>query len=137
MEEVKQQSVPAIKYKNLNDRNFIDALRGLVNFKTDNFKVSYKLRKILDKVDAESAMAQKLWADAALKLEWEDLEGGGKKPKDPEAYKKAEADFLDVTADFSNCRRVHINELLGHKISGLELKALEPILEGLEELEGD
>lgn len=127
-------AVPAIKYRHLNDQNFINALKGLVNFKTDNFKVSYKLTKILDKVDAESSVAQKLWADAALKLEWEDVEGGGKKPKDPVKYKETEASFLDVDCDFSNCRRVNIHELLGYQLSAVEMKALEPILDGLDEL---
>jgi hypothetical protein len=135
MELVKEPSVPVLKYKTLNDQNFINALRNLVNFKTDDFKVGYKLSKILDKVDSQSEIAQKAWVAVGSKLEWEDVEGGDRKPKDPSAYQKAENDFLEIECDFGNCRKVAITELLGYKFSAVEIKALAPILDGLEELD--
>ena len=129
-----------LTYKTLNDRNFIEAMRGLVNHKFDAFTTSYKLSRILDKIDSESKVASKLWSDHLNKVEWQETKNEegkviSKKPANEEEFKKMEEQFLSLPVDFGKWGKVHINELLGYKMTPVEMMALEPVLEGLELLE--
>lgn len=131
-----------LTYKTLNDRNFIEAMRTLVNHKFDAFTTSYKLSRILDKVDSESKAAAELWNKHLSKLEWTETKNDegvvvSKKPADEEEYKKMESEFLSLPVDFGKWGKVHVNELIGCKLSPIEMMALEPVLDGLETLEGE
>lgn len=129
-----------ITYKTLNDRNFIEAMRGLVNHKFDAMTTSYKVGRLLDKIDSESKVASKLWSESVSKIEWVETKNEegvvtAKKPANEEEYKKMETEFLSLPVDFGKWTKLHVNELVGYKFTPVEMLALEPVLEGLEILE--
>lgn len=124
-----------LSFKNLNDQAFIGAIRGLVNHKFDSLQTAYKVKKILDKVDSESKKAGELWQQEYAKLEMVEGESGHKEPKDKEAFKKLEQDFLATKCDVGNRFKLHINEIIGYKLSAVDMMALEPVLEGFDVLE--
>lgn len=126
-----------LTFRNLNDQNFIQAMRGLVNHKFDAMTTAYKLKKIIDKVDSESKKASELWAQEYAKLEMEEIpdSGGLKKPKDAEAFAKFQEEFLNTPCEVGNRFKLHINEVVGYKMSAVDLMALAPILEGYDVLE--
>ena len=132
-----------LTFKQLNDRAFIESVRGLVNHKFDAFTTAYKLKKIMDKIDSESKKAGDLWQQEYNKLEMEEVAPEGapegtpkmKRPKDPEAFKKFQDQFLETKCEVGNRYKLHINEILGYKLSAVEMVTLEPILEGFDVLE--
>ena len=127
-----------LKYENLNDAGFIGALKGLVNHKTDDFTLAYKLKKILDKVNAESTKAGKEWDKKLATVEYTEVENNGRKekqPKDMEAFEKMQAEFTALECEVGNQFKVHFNEIVGYKMSAADMLCLEPILTGYDVLE--
>jgi hypothetical protein len=127
-----------LTYENLNDANFIGALKGLVNYKTDDFTVAYKLKKILDKVNADSLKAGKEWDKKIAALEYVEVEQNGKKtkqPKDMPAFEKMQEEFVATKCEVGNYFKIHFNEIIGYKLSAADMLGLEPILTGYDVLE--
>lgn len=127
-----------LKYEHLNDAGFIGALKDLVNFKTDDFTLVYKLEKILGKVESDSAKAGNEWAKLLKNVELVEVEENGKKtkkPKDEAAYEKLMAEFVATPCTVGNYFKVHFNEIIGYKMSAADMRALKPILTGYEVLE--
>ena len=126
-----------LTFKTLNDQGFISAMRGLVNHKFDAMTTAYKLKKIIDKVDSESKKAGELWSQEYSKLELVEIpdSGGQKQPKDQEAFSKFQEEFLSTPCEVGNRFKLHVNEIVGYKLSAVDLMALAPILTGYDVLE--
>jgi hypothetical protein len=127
-----------LSYKNLNDRNFIEAVKGLVNHKWDAMTTAYKLKKIMDKIDSESKKAHDLFMQEYKKIEMVETGEGEEKikvPKDPSAFNKMQEEFLNLKCDVGNRPKIRVHELLGYKFSALDLVTLEPIIADIDSLE--
>ena len=132
------KSIPIeLKFKDLQDNNFINTLKGLVNHKFDDFTTAYALKKILDKIDSESAHASKLWHSHVSKLELVPTTDGStpNEPVDKEAFKKFSDNFAETKCEVGNRFKLHINDLIGYKLSAVEMGALTPVVYGFEVLE--
>ena len=128
-----------LTFENLNDPQFIESVRGLVNHKWDAMTTAYRLKKIMDKIDSESKKASELWKQEYNKLEMEEItsEHGApiKRPKNPTAYEAFQRDFLATKCEVGNRYKLHVNDLIGYKFSAVDMVKLEPIMEGFEVLE--
>lgn len=123
-----------LKYKDINNHNFVQGLRTLVNTPF-HLKMSYQIGRIQDKIMTESKVAQAEWQRLVTsKVEWVG-EGENKTPKDLEAFKKLEQEFLDLSFKIDKWKKIHVQDIHVAKLKPLEMLALEPILEGLETLE--
>lgn len=124
-----------LTYKDINNQAFIQGLRMLVNHKWDAFTTAYRFKRLMDKVDSESKKAFSAWdVISKTQIEWEG-EGKDAKPKDIPKYQQFEAEFLATEFDCGKWHKFSIQELLGVKLSAVDLGALEPIIDGLDELE--
>lgn len=128
-----------LKYKNLKDHLFIESLKVLVNHKTTDLTVSYRLKRILDLIDSESNKAQNMWNKLAKEVEYLPTDPNNEKspkiPKDPLAFAKMEADFEDTLCEERNIFKLSVNDIVGASLSAVDLLALDPVLEGWEVLE--
>jgi hypothetical protein len=127
-----------LTYENLNDQGFMGALKGLVNHKFDAFTTTYKIKKILDKVNSESKKAGAEWEKKLASIEMVEVENNGRKdrqPKDMAAFERMQEEFVLTKCDVGNHYKIHFNEILGYKMSAADMLGLEPILTGYDVLE--
>lgn len=124
-----------LKYKDINDRAFIDGLKTLVNHPF-HLKTGYHIGRIQDKVMSESKAAQMAWKEILTKkVEFNVDEAGNKTtPKDMVALQILEQEFLDIEFTIDK-KKVYVEDIIAAQLKPLELMALTPILEGLELLE--
>ncbi len=132
----KQEEKIELTYAELQNQAFIGAIRKLVNTELP-LQLGYKLSRIKDKLESESKLAQKAWAEIMEKrIEWNQDESGKKTtPKDKEAADKLLAEWMNVKFDFGKWTKIYVQDLHTAKLTPLELEALKPILSGLETLE--
>lgn len=128
-----------MSFRTLNDPQFIQSLKGLVNHKFDDFTVAYKLTKIMNLAESQSEIASNLWNKHQSKIEFvpvdETQPEGPKKPKNMSAFKDFEEGFLNTKCDVGNRHKIEVSDLVGYKLSAVDMVVLKPILTGFEALE--
>lgn len=127
-----------LSYKDINKAAFLDGISKLADTPF-HLKTAYHIGRINDKVKSELNHAQVLWAKEIGKIEWEEIPAtetmpAGRKPKDPEALKTLEEQFLAIEFTIDK-HKVNVSELGEAKLLPVEVLALEPLLTGLESLE--
>lgn len=115
---------------------FMSGISKLANAGLD-FKTSYHVSRIFSKVDSEFKESQKFFMKFIEKYADVDQKSGSYKVKDEHLEKwKEETKNFDETKFTIEKSRVNIADLNGVNLTPLEILALEPILLGLEVLEG-
>lgn len=136
-----------LTYKQLNDFNLTNALRKLASHQGFPIKTAYRIGRLQDKIQKEVKNAQTFYSDKIMK-EYFQLDEKGNVQMDPgadeagkpliqegkdEAFKKAYKEFLDLEVVIDRWK-IPVTEIEKASLSGTEIVALEPILEGLEAL---
>ena len=138
MTEPKNQQIE-LTYGNLNDPQFFQILRNLVNHKFSNYTTSYRLLKVMDVVESESKKAMKAWNDINAKVEYVNTNPEDPKspkvPKDAKAFEELQEEFNKTPCEVGNRFKIHINDLIGYELSAVDMKFLSGLVYGWEVLE--
>jgi hypothetical protein len=98
-------------------------------------KTGWHIARVQDKIMNESRTAQSMWQQVLkTKVEWEG-EGAEKKPKDPVKLKQLEDEFLSIEFDCGKWNKLNVHDIHMAKLTPIQMMALAPILDGLDDLE--
>ena len=139
-----------LTHKQLNDFNLANSLRKLAAHQGFPIKIAYRIGKLNEKIQKEMDNARKFYGEKIIK-EYFQVDEKGQVQLDPNAeeagkplikdgkdeeFKKAYQDFLALEVKIDRWK-IQAEDIQSAKLSGQELIALEPVLEGLEELLSD
>jgi hypothetical protein len=120
-----------LQYSLFNGAEFLRALESVCD-STYRWETSKRLAKLKKDLQKAAQAAQKSYQDGLAAFEWNvDEKTKQKTPKDPEAIKKYDMEFLEKTFVL-NHKPIHINDLNADKVTPNQLLVLEPILAGLD-----
>jgi hypothetical protein len=136
-----------LTYKQLNDFNIANALRKLADTRGFSIKVAYRIAKLNEKIQKEMDNARKFYGEKIIKEFFVTDEKGNIQmdPSSEEAgkplikdgrdaeFKTAYKDFLALEVQIDRWK-IQAEDIQAANLSGMELIALEPLLDGLEEL---